>query len=260
MGISAVATIPRDSSMSTVPSLEECRTFLAAPHAQSSGQKSSVMDHVSQLLLKVLETKPQNSFDVFEEVSSCIKNDWREAGFVPGPASTVAWAEAIAALTGPPNPAVEGDEEAVEEGDGNPDCKIANIVQEAALLESAAVGSGLNRKNAVRLYLGMKKLAAKDPNLISVRLFGVVFGTNRDYLVCEGMYGDDFAEPEPEEGEEEDDPKPAPLLAAEPVGQGANKYVYYVADYDGSTQLDQWTKLPKCRPECVMAARHIKKL
>jgi radial spoke head protein 4A len=225
------------------------------------------MDHVSRLLLKVLEDRPHNSLEAFEEVSAYIKNESKPAAFSEGPASTIAWCRAVEALTGPPKPPAEGEEEAADEGDGNPDCKISNVVQEAALYEQAGLGAGLSRQNAVRLYCGMKKLAGSDPSLTSVRLFGVIFGTKRDYLICEGQYGEDYTEPEeepepePEDGEEEDAPKPPPPLPAEPIGQGANKYVYYVSDYDGSmNSLDKWVKLPKCRPECVMAARKIKKL
>jgi radial spoke head protein 4A len=141
------------------------------------------------------------------------------------------------------------------------------VVQEAALFEAAGVGAGLNRKNALRLYLGMKKLANADPNLVSVRLFGVVTGIKRDYLVCEGLYSEDYAEPEeepepdPAEPTEDEGPKPPPPLAAEPIGTGANKYVYYVTEHDEHGHcLDKWTRLPKSRPECVMAARKIKKM
>jgi len=256
--------------MSTVPTLEECRAFLAQPCAQSDGNKKSVMDHVSQLLLKVLETKPKNSFDAFEEVSACIKNACPEKCFTPAPDATAAYAEALLSSTGlkKPPPPSDGEEAAAdEEGDGNPECKVANVVGESALYDAAGLGSGLSRRNSVALYLGMKKLAAKDADLKSVRLFGVVFGTQRDYLVCEGQYGEEYAEPEEEpapeneEGEEEEDgPKPPPPVPAEPVGQGANKYVYYVAEQYGNGCFDKWVKLPKLRPECVMAARRIKKM
>ena len=228
------------------------------------------MDHVSQLLLKVLETRPNNSFDVFEEMSKCIKAQGAGATFVPGPDPCTAWATHVQALAGKaPKKALEDGEEEPpeEESTANPDVKIANVVQEASLYEAAAVGSGLTRSNAVNLYMGMQKLANQDPDLTSIRLWGVIFGTKRDYLVCEGQYGEDYAEPEeeappePEDGEEEDGPKPPPLTPAEPVGTGANKYVYYVANYDGEMLcLDKWTKLPKSRPECIMVARKIKKM
>lgn len=253
--------------MSTVPTLEECRAFLAEPCTLADGRKKSVMDHVSQLLLKVLETRPNKSFDTFEDVSACIKNECPEPGFTAGPEATAAYAEALVALTGPKKPPVEGEEPPEEEGDGNPECKVANAVAEASLYDAAGLGSGLSRKNAVALYLGMKKLAAKDADLKSVRLFGVIFGTKHDYLVCEGQYGEEYAEPEeepppePEEGEEEDEgPPPPPPVPPEPIGQGANKYVYYVVEQYGNGCFDKWVKLPKLRPECVMAARQIKKM
>lgn len=256
--------------MSTVPSLEDCRAYLAQPCAQPDGTSKSVMDHVSQLLLKVLETRPNNSFDLFEEMSQGVKSHGACASFTPGADATVAFAKHVEALAGfaPKPPLADGEEEPPpEEEPANPDCKIANVIQEAALYEAAAVGSGLTRKNAVNLYMGMQKLANTDADLTSLRLWGVVFGTQRDYLVCEGQYSEEYAEPEeepepePEEGDEEDGPKPPPLTPAEPVGTGANKYVYYVANYEGSVLcFDKWTKLPKSRPECIMASRKMKKL
>merc|ERR1711971_951332 len=131
--------------MSTVPSLEDCRAYLAQPCAQPDGTSKSVMDHVSQLLLKVLETRPNNSFDLFEEMSQGVKSHGACASFTPGADATVAFAKHVEALAGfaPKPPLADGEEEPPpEEEPANPDCKIANVIQEAALYEAAAVGSG----------------------------------------------------------------------------------------------------------------------
>ena len=48
------------------PTLEECSAFLQQPNAQSNG--STVFGHVSEILLKLVEERPINPVDVFEEV------------------------------------------------------------------------------------------------------------------------------------------------------------------------------------------------
>lgn len=138
------------------------------------------------------------------------------------------------------------------------------------MFDAAGVGAGLTRINAVPLYLGMKKLANKEP-LQSVRLFGKIMGTKRDYLICECQYTEDYAEPEPEggeevpEGEEAAGPKKIPM---EDPKTGINTYVYYVAGWiegeegapGGRHDIENWTKLPHVKPECLMVARKIKKV
>jgi len=51
--------------------------------------------------------------------------------------------------------------------------RITNFVQEAAMFEAAGVGAGFTRMNAVSIFLGMRKLANKEP-VKSVRIFGKV--------------------------------------------------------------------------------------
>lgn len=246
----------------SVPSIEECREYLSNPHEQPDGRTKSVLDHLSMLLLKVLEERPQNALGLFEQISGEVKT-MRKGGVVDTPAKKCAnaeWAKAMAELCGPPKEPADGEEpEAVREIDGEA-LRITNLVQEAAMFDAAGVGAGFTRMQAVALFTGMRKLANKEP-VKSVRLFGKVLGTVRDYLVCECEYNDDYEEPAPEvpDGEEESAPTGTPM---EPAKTGINRFVYYVAGWNEAAMchdLTTWIKLPHIQPDTLMVARKIKK-
>lgn len=172
-----------------------------------------------------------------------------------------AWAQSMKDLCGPPKPLEDGEEpEPVREIDGET-LRITNFVQEASMLEAAGVGGGFSRLSAVSFFTGMRKLANKEP-VKSVRIFGKIVGLKRDYLICECEYSDDFEEPVPEgeEGEEGAAPTGVPM---EPAKTGINTFVYYVAGWNDTAQchdLTSWIKLPHVKPECLMAARRMKKM
>jgi radial spoke head protein 4A len=185
------------------PSIEECREFLANPCEQPDGRTKSVLDHLSMLLLKIMENRPDNALNLFEQISSEVKTMPRggEVDAPPGPCANAAWAAGLKELSGPPKEPAEGEEpEAVREIDGE-SLKMTNFVQEAAMFDAAGLGAGITRMNAVALFTGMRKLANKEP-VKSVRLFGKILGMKRDYLICECEYSDDFEEPVEEEAAE----------------------------------------------------------
>lgn len=250
----------------SVPTIEECREFLSNPYEQPDGRNKSVLDHLSMLLLKVLEERPPNALGLFEQISSEVKT-MRKGGAVEEPyraCENVAWAESMKELCGPPKELAEGEEpEPVREIDGE-GLRITNYVQEAAMFEAAGVSAGFGRLGAVQLFAGMRKLANKEP-VKSVRIFGKVLGLMRDYLICECEYSDDFEEPAPEgEGEGEEGADTAPQgVPMEAVKTGINKYVYYVAGWNDTARthdLAAWIKLPHVKSDCLMASRKIKKM
>lgn len=253
--------------MASVPSLEECREYLSNPYEQPDGRTKSVLDHLSMMLLKVLEERPDNALGLFEQISSEVKG-MRKGGAVevpPQPCANTAWAESVKALCGPPAEPAEGEEPPAPpreiDGEG---LRITNFVQEAAMLEAAGVGSGFTRLNAVALFTGMRQLANKEP-VKSVRIFGKILGLQRDYLICECEYSDDYEEPAPEpvEGEEDGAEAVPKGTEPEPPKTGVNKFVYYVANWNEAGRchdLANWTKLPHVKPDTLMVARKIKKM
>lgn len=87
------------------------------------------------------------------------------------------------------------------------------------------------------LQKNLKKLAGElGDKLSSLRLWGKIIGTEKDYFIAEGVVGG---------GDEE------AVEGADPRGSGINKYVYWASN--GPT--DEWKELPDCRPDDIKNAR-----
>ena len=113
-------------------------------------------------------------------------------------------------------------------------------------------GIGFGEQETYRLQKSIKKLAASKTHR-SLRFFGKIYGTVKDYYVVEatGDGGDAEAEEPEKEGEEaEPDPK------LEGRGQGVNELTYYVSQ----DSLSEWTRLPDLSYKELNAARQIKVL
>merc|ERR1712070_564226 len=251
------------------PTLEECKAFLQRPSAAGSG--NTVFEHVAEILLKLVEERPANPVDVFEEVSAAVKQSSYSASDAPLRRSyqdhpSIQWARDTVEqfrIKGP------GEDQGAG---GDQGCEIQNIVQDALLFEAAGVGIGNHQ--AACLAVGLRKLAEKEP-VKSVRFWGKITGTKRDYIIAEATYKEpkDF---EPAASDEPDpDAKPETVESErqkrfnsmEKIGEGLNSYVYYVVGYEyspdgvfGRYTYDKWVKLPPVKPEYIMTARKIRKL
>lgn len=93
------------------------------------------------------------------------------------------------------------------------------------------------------LQKSLKKLIASS-GATSLRFWGKIKGTEKDYFIAEGTQEAGEAG-EGEEGSTE---------VTEPRGQGVNKFVYWVCN----SPLGEWTQLPDLKPSNIMSARHIK--
>jgi len=75
-----------------------------------------------------------------------------------------------------------------------------------------------------------------------LRLWGKIYGTNKDYYIAEGeKEGGDTGELPPE---------------VEPRGTGVNKNVYWVTD----SVTSEWIELPDLLPDTIDVARKVKRL
>merc|ERR1711907_481958 len=123
----------------TTPTLEECKAFLQRPSAAGNG--GTVFGHVSEILLKLVEERPVNPVDVFEEVSAAVKQSSYNTTDAPLRPSyqenpSVAWAmNAVNQFT------VKGPREDKAAG-GDEGCEIENLAQSAQLFEAAGIGLG----------------------------------------------------------------------------------------------------------------------
>jgi radial spoke head protein 4A len=121
---------------------------------------------------------------------------------------------------------------------------VADLLAQAKVWRWAGIGFG--EQETYRLQKSLKKLAAKV-QATSLKLFGKINGTERDYYIVEAVVeGEEEAEAE---GEEKD-------ADFEPKGTGVNKFTYFVA----CNSLAEWTKLPDLSPKQIQASRMIKVL
>ena len=117
------------------------------------------------------------------------------------------------------------------------------MIADSKIYEWAGIGFG--EIETWRIQRSLKTLA-KESGAASIRLFGKIAGTQKDYYVAEGVV---------EGGEEggEGEGRPADQEAK---GTGVNKFTYWVTD----SILEKWTKLPDLSPADIKASRQIKVL
>ena len=118
---------------------------------------------------------------------------------------------------------------------------LSDFVADQQVFEWAGIGFGEIESH--RIMKSLKQLT-KDSGAGSIRFFGKIAGTEKDYYVAEGTL---------EGGEEDTEGKPADM---EPKGTGVNKFTYWVTD----SALGSWTKLPDLTPNDIKASRQIKVL
>jgi len=202
--------------------------------------------HLVETLLTLLNEKPASALDAFESVSSGQKAGDGPAA-KPVDALTLDAAKKLCELISPTREVGEdGEPIEPEKHDG----AAHDLLRDADLLEKAGVGLG--KSETLRVVLALKALA-EDPEfaVTSVRFFGKIFGTAKDYLVAEVVPSDAGEAVMPSEDE-----LARGAVPMDAPGSGCNKFQYYVCNGAGGI----WTKLPDARPDAIMAARQIKKL
>lgn len=135
-------------------------------------------------------------------------------------------------------PKTEEDEEPPEKA---PVGNIPDLLKEGRIFQYAGIDFG--EKENFLMQKSLSKLAAKT-SASKLRLWGKVYGTEKDYFIAEGIKeGEDEGEGEAE--------KPADFEAR---GSGVNQFVYWVTH----DSLSDWKQLPDLLPNDIKAARRIK--
>lgn len=218
----------------------------AKSYLLTASEKSglNLYDHLARVLTKVLDERPENVIDIFEDIS---KNE-KKAKFSSkvdtvqnknDKSTEVALAEVQEKLFSKGD---DDDADAMPEEDI--ETPLPNLMELAFYFEQA--GIGLNREELIRIWLALKTLVDNHP-LQHVRFWGKVFGTEQNYLVAEVEYRegeeDEEEEEEAEEAQEEEterdvdeededaeiddtpkpDYKPPPTAPKEEGRTGANK-------------------------------------
>ena len=234
-------------------SVEAAKAYLMKANAEGL----SLYDHLAEVVSKLLAEKPEDALEQIEAISADIKATRFVGGEPPAGAPvlderTLARAQELLALFKGPDPVVDAD--------GNVDVPEKNAVavptavglmEASEMLERA--GLGLGKSETYRVALAVKTLS-EDPaaKLTSCRFWGKIYGTQADYLICEGTTGERELN-----GVEQVDPfGEDKAVALEAPGVGANKCVYYVCAKAG----EAWVQLPDVTPAQITAAGAIKKL
>eukprot|EP00002_Diphylleia_rotans_P007569 TRINITY_DN171_c0_g1_i1.p1 TRINITY_DN171_c0_g1~~TRINITY_DN171_c0_g1_i1.p1 ORF type:complete len:451 (+),score=108.79 TRINITY_DN171_c0_g1_i1:83-1435(+) len=156
--------------------------------------------------------------------------------------------------------------------------QIPNLFEEAEYL--SYIGAGLSQEELFHLHLSMQRLVDQY-NPMAIRFFGKVHGVQNDYYVVEAEFkrepiappaapaGDDAEEKaadEEEDGEDGEKKKPVvaatrpeirkPYVVPEETNVGPNRFTYYV-----TTKVSEpWIQLPDVTPAQISIARQIRKL
>uniref|UniRef100_UPI0037E71F8C radial spoke head protein 6 homolog A n=1 Tax=Semicossyphus pulcher TaxID=241346 RepID=UPI0037E71F8C len=246
--------------------LQSAASFKAFMLKNSTESNLNLYDYLTRLLIKVMDERPKNVVDLFEDMSHDMKRGLFEdyqSTLRDLPQTTAAelladqqcllfsWLEGA-----------EQEEELVE-------TPFPNLNEIGFCLEQAGVGLG--REEMQRVFLSLKQLADSQA-LLRCRLWGKILGTESSYIIAEAEYqeGEEEEEQSTENAAEEEereartqenvvDPlpqltnSPPPVVPKEAIGTGSNKFVYYVSNAPGLP----WVKLPSVSPAQITVARKI---
>jgi len=262
----------------------------------SSTTGENMYDHLTRIVSRCLETQPPDSVDIVEDLSRQLKYERFSGRYlekhvqdlkiddedpnldVRDPSKTVelAYLQQPLLLGGLGE---DGGDELDPELEILP---MPNFLELAFYMHQAS--TGFSTDELFRIGLSVKKLIGTEP-LQKVRLWGKIFGTEKNYIVIEGDWqeGEGDLEEEPEDVEEPDDylgaefddaaamgeggedaeddvPLPVskwkpPVIIPKEINEGVNKCAYYVTTEIGAP----WVRLPMVTPEQIACSRKIKK-
>ncbi|XP_005812946.1 radial spoke head protein 4 homolog A [Xiphophorus maculatus] len=260
--------------MDNVLGRRDCRdaeVFKAFLMKDSTKSNRNLYEHLTQLLIKVIDEHTENAVDVVEEMSRDVKRALFSG--IKGPLREVPQVSSAELLTEQQRTLFSQPEEVVAQEDEMGETALPNVSEIAFYLEQAEVGLG--REEMQRIFLALKHLVDSE-GLPRCRLWGKILGIESNYIVAEAEYregeeeqesiedqpAEEEKEPEnPENEQVEADPLPQsiykPQLDApkEAIGTGANKFAYYVCKEPGLP----WIKLPSVSPAQINTARQIRK-
>lgn len=205
--------------------------LMASLQRDCAGDGANLYRHLCELIGTCVDKKDPNVLDKFEKISMELKYQ----RFRP-PASPYRKKHLN------PNPLLEDEKikrraRLMQLVDGEKKSSKEDFLAEGAVLKNA--GLGFSQQENYMISLKLNEIAKKD-DVVSVRFWGKMLGTEADYLVYEASL----------EGEG------LPSEEAEKRGYGANQYTYFVQN----DPLSELTQLPDVSPEEIKSSRLISKL
>lgn len=209
---------------------------------------NNLYDHLSEVLLKLVSEKPDQSLELFEHLSMVVK----QAKFKPGNGLEGAKMDATAAQEDGEIAMAEWSTKTAsafgEIGDKaigeDLDEKVADTVTELSALEWANVGYG--KEESWLIDCAVRKLALNTVfEAAELRFWGKVLGTSADYYVIQGKCEN---RPEGEDANERD--QAIENGEIENGEEGPNRWTYFVAN----ALEGDWVRLPDVRASELVAA------
>ncbi|XP_017791939.1 PREDICTED: radial spoke head protein 6 homolog A [Habropoda laboriosa] len=178
-----IEEVPPDDVPCVEHDIRRAKKFLQK-HSPESGD--SLYDHLTEVLAKILEEKPRNAVDIFEEYSRRVKEERFKSQShhlrdVHVPPAQFEEARKLVKLFKKLAKEKEGEEEEEEE-EGDKTKKIPNLLDLLFYFEQTNVG--LPRREMVLLNLSIRKLVAEAP-IENVRFWGKILGRPKNYYVVE---------------------------------------------------------------------------
>ncbi|XP_066514701.1 radial spoke head protein 4 homolog A isoform X1 [Hoplias malabaricus] len=256
------------------PSLQTALNFKAFLLKSSTKTNINLYDHLTRVLIKIMNERPENAVDVFEELSLEVK-----CSQLQDTQSTLRSSQdSNAALTlAQQQKSLFSQGAGDEQEEGVVETPLPNLAEQSFFFEQ--VGVGLGREETHKIFLALKQLVEAQ-SLQRCRFWGKILGIESNYVVAEVEYRDGAEEEEgtdeTQENEEKEieareedeevaevvDPlpkstyKPPPPVPKEPRGSGTNKFTYFVCQEPGLP----WVRLPDVTPAQITVARQIRKL
>ncbi|XP_048210585.1 radial spoke head protein 4 homolog A isoform X2 [Perognathus longimembris pacificus] len=267
--------LPEPGAREEAPSMLEIAIQNAKSFLQNTSSKTglNLYDHLSNMLTKILDERPEDAVDIIEKISQDVKMahfskklDTLQNENEMLPVYEIAERQRALFLQGH----LEGADQELE--DEIAENSLPNVMESAFYFEQAGVGLGTDE--TYRVFLALKQLTDTHP-IQRCRLWGKILGLEMNYIIAEVEFREgeeeeeveeedvaeerDNGESEAEEVEEDELPKSiykAPqAIPKEESRTGANKYTYFVCNEPGRP----WVKLPLVTPAQIVTARKIKK-
>ena len=249
-------------------------------NTQAENTDRSIVQHVSEVLLRVVDFGADRPIDYFEPFSYIVKEEHDKAN------TTIQdQIEALQERAGPdfervakdadlvlsrlfprskltaegeeeeedPKEEPQGEEEEKhEEEEMQNEGEVPNVPGDMRFISEA--GIGLSERETFLLQQAIQKLVRTKP-LATARFWGKVLGIEHNYYICEVEFNDG-ERPQPEANEEEDKGEEKEQEVPIEDASGPNLFNYFVCNELGG----KWILLPDVLPKQIVASRSIKQM
>ncbi|OMJ95406.1 hypothetical protein SteCoe_1167 [Stentor coeruleus] len=217
--------------------------------SSSDGQSHSVNSHLVEVLIHILQNKPERLYENFESISAFVKKNTfnfkelksdTEIGKMQSRKIDLSdWSEECKKLFAKFTKTTEQGFKVVVQPPGLG--IFSDLLKDNQILQMVGVSFG--EEETMRIQLSLRNLM-RSSGAISMRFWGKIYGREKDYYIAEGLL---------ENAGREDIPRPKGF---EKRGTGLNKFTYWVTE----SILEDWVELPDVTPQHIQQARQIKKI